>query len=80
MEKQIKTKIKKYIYKNFYKGDLSDNVNLFETGILTHLLCWNYYILEKNLTLIQNLVLVNLIIKSISIHMKKQIKKYKPKY
>ena len=34
MEKQIKTKIKKYIYKNFYKGDLSDNVNLFETGII----------------------------------------------
>ena len=52
MEKQIKTKIKKYIYKNFYKGDLSDNVNLFETGIINSFAMLNLLYFVKNLTLI----------------------------
>lgn len=34
MKEQIKIKIKNYINKNFYKGDIKDKINLFDTGII----------------------------------------------
>ena len=37
MKEQIKIKIKNYINKNFYKGDIKDKINLFDTGIISYI-------------------------------------------